>query len=275
MINLNGGNFMVKIWSNNPDTYKLKKLEELEIKNAEKFFGITLPKEYIEILKDQNGGEIIYNSFPSPKPTAWDEHSGYIDHILGIGKDPGILDTPYYLQEWGMPKNIILISGDGSEWIALDYRNTKINPSVIYINNDNNNKIITVADSFSEFISILNTQENIGSSLLELYEAPQISQQEVEQFIKENNNGELILAISLIAQDIEEMNHIGLNWYTDKLIQLSHHNDSNIRIAVIEASIDLEYLLEKEILKEIINILKNDSDIDVLNLVEILQEKMK
>ncbi|WP_397538485.1 SMI1/KNR4 family protein [Rummeliibacillus pycnus] len=266
---------MVKIWANNPeDTYKLKKLKVSDIKKAEKIFGINLPKEYIEILKVQNGGEIIYNAFPSPQPTAWDETSGYIDHIFGIGKDPGILDTPYYIQEWEMPENIVLISGDGSEWIAFDYRHTKINPPIIYINNDSN-EIITVADSFNEFISILYTQENTGTSLLELYEAPQTSQQEVEQFIKENNICELIGAIDLISHDIDEMDHINVNWYTDKLIQLSHHNDSDVRIAVVKAAIVLEYLIDKDILNKIINILNNDSDIDVLNFIEILKEKMK
>lgn len=53
------------IWSNNPDdTYKLKNLKKSHIQKVEKIFGIQLPIEYIEILKEQNGGEIIYNAFP-------------------------------------------------------------------------------------------------------------------------------------------------------------------------------------------------------------------
>jgi len=267
--------YMTKIWANNPeDIYKLKKLKNSSIKKAEKFFNIQLPEEYIDVLKAQNGGEIIYNAFHSPKPTAWDDTSGYIDHILGIGKDSGILETPYYLEEWDMPENIVLISGDGSEWIAFDYRNTKTEPPIIYINNDSN-EIITIANSFSEFISKLFIQENTGELLLKKYEAPQTSQEEVERFIKENNIDKIIDAINIIAQDIEEMDHIDLNWYTEKLIQLAHHSDSEIRISVIDAANTLDYLLDKDILYKLLDIFKNDSDIDVLNSTEILQEKMK
>lgn len=32
-----------------------------------------------------------------------------------------------------MPNNIILLCGDGHWWIALDYRNTKENPPIIYV----------------------------------------------------------------------------------------------------------------------------------------------
>lgn len=260
------------IWANIPsDTYKLKKLKETDIKKVERILGIQLPKEYIDILKEQNGGGIIYNAFPSPKPTAWDDTSGYIDHIFGIGKDPGILDTPYYIQEWEMPENIVLISGDGSEWIAFDYRHTKTNPPIIYLNNDSN-EIITVADTFSEFISKLFLQENIE----EIFEEePQVTQPEVEQFIKENNVEKLILAIDSIAWDIDEMDQIDLNWYTDKLIQLSHHNDSYLRKSVIDAANVLDYLIDKETLHKIIKILENDSDSDVLHSVNLLQGKIK
>ena len=259
------------IWSNNPDdTYKLKKLKDSHIRKAEKILGIQLPKEYIEILKEQNGGGIIYNAFPSPKPTAWDETSGYIDHILGIGKDSGILDTPYYIQEWEMPENIVLISGDGSEWIAFDYRFTKTNPPIIYLNNDTN-EIITVANTFSEFISKLFVQENVE---VIFEEEPQVTQLEVEQFIKENNVEELILAIDRISWDIDEMDQIDLDWYTDKLIQLSHHNDSYLRQSVINAANVLDYLIDKETLHSIIKILENDSDSDVLNSVNLLKKKI-
>lgn len=259
------------IWFNNPnDLYKLKKLKDSHIQKAEKILEIQLPKEYIEILKEQNGGGIVYNAFPSPKPTAWDETSGYIDHIFGIGEEPGILDTPYYIQEWEMPEGIVLFSGDGSEWIAFDYRNTKSNPPIIYLNNDSN-EIITVADTFSEFISKLFLQETIE----EIFEEePQVTQPEVEQFIKENRVEELILAIDRIAWDIDEMDQIDLNWYTDKLIQLSHHNDSYLRQSVIDAANVLDYLIDKETLTELINILKNDSNIDVLRSVNLLKEKI-
>jgi hypothetical protein len=33
-----------------------------------------------------------------------------------------LLDTPYLVKEWGLPSQIVLLSGDGHCWIGLDYR---------------------------------------------------------------------------------------------------------------------------------------------------------
>lgn len=105
-------------------------------------------------------------------------------------------------------------------------------------------------------------------------EEPQVTQLEVEQFIKENNVEELILAIDRISWDIDEMDQIDLDWYTDKLIQLSHHKDSDLRKSVIDAANVLDYLIDKETLHSIIKILENDSDSDVLNSVNLLKKKI-
>lgn len=48
------------------------------------------------------------------------------------GKE-GILSSDYYIEEWGLPKDIVLLCGEGRWWIALDYRNTKDNPPMIYM----------------------------------------------------------------------------------------------------------------------------------------------
>lgn len=146
------------IWQDDSDEYKLKKLKKSDIIAAEKLFGVKLPEEYINILKQQNGGEIIYDAFPTSFPTSWDDTSGYIDHILGIGEE-GILETPYYIKEWEMPNNIILFSGDGHAWLAFDYRNTTENPAVIYIDNDSN-QVLKVANSFKEFLDSLYIDES-------------------------------------------------------------------------------------------------------------------
>ncbi|MEH7348438.1 SMI1/KNR4 family protein [Gottfriedia acidiceleris] len=45
------------------DLYQLEPIRDEMVKKAEKKFDIILPNKYIEILKQQNGGMIKYNSF--------------------------------------------------------------------------------------------------------------------------------------------------------------------------------------------------------------------
>jgi hypothetical protein len=47
------------------DEYNLNELTEGDILDAETNLNIKLPKEYIELLKIQNGGYLKYNAFTS------------------------------------------------------------------------------------------------------------------------------------------------------------------------------------------------------------------
>ncbi|WP_167555343.1 SMI1/KNR4 family protein [Gottfriedia acidiceleris] len=73
------------------------------------------------------------------------------DHILGIGGETGILESAYLIKEWGLPRNIVLISGDGHSWIALDDKDTKQEPTVIYIDVDDD-QIIKITPYFEAFL---------------------------------------------------------------------------------------------------------------------------
>jgi hypothetical protein len=44
---------------------------------------------------------------------------------MGIGHTQNLislLDTPYLVTEWDIPSPVVLLSGDGHYWVALDYR---------------------------------------------------------------------------------------------------------------------------------------------------------
>lgn len=145
----------MKIWANlENDIYKFSPLKESDIKKAENIFNVKLPKYYLYILKIQNGGSIVFNAHPSPKPTSWSDHSVNVDFIMGIGENNGILETPYYIEEWNMPEGLVLFSGQGHSWIAFDYRNTVENPPIVYINNETE-EIFKIADSFEIFLKNL------------------------------------------------------------------------------------------------------------------------
>ncbi|MCY8809316.1 SMI1/KNR4 family protein [Bacillus atrophaeus] len=150
---------MSEIWENSEyDPFKLKDISEDEIKNVEQELNLTLPEQYKKLIIQQNGGLINFNAFPTDQETSWADDHIEVDHIRGIGKDLGILESEYLIKEWGLPQRLLLIQGDGHNWVALDYRLTNENPPVHYFDLELNNDF-KIADSFDEFLSKLYTHE--------------------------------------------------------------------------------------------------------------------
>ncbi|WP_121663753.1 SMI1/KNR4 family protein [Metabacillus litoralis] len=139
------------IWQEDDEYYRLEPLTDAMVKEAEDKLNVKLPDSYINILKEQNGGYIKFDSFPCSTPTSWADDHVNVDHIFGIGKENSILDSEYLINEWDLPTNIVLISGSGHSWIALDYRETRENPPVIFIDVDDE-KIVELAANFDLFL---------------------------------------------------------------------------------------------------------------------------
>ena len=141
---------MKNIWRMGPTK---EKLTDDMIINAEKQLGVKLPLSYIELCKIQNGGYLTYDAFPTSIPTGWADDHIRVDHILGIEKD-GILSNDYYIKEWELPKDILLICGDGHTWTAMDYRKTKEEPPIIYIDLEWGDDIfiLELAPNFEAFL---------------------------------------------------------------------------------------------------------------------------
>lgn len=151
---------MKSIWQEDNDYYKLERLTDEMVKKAEELLNIKLPNSYINILKQQNGGYIKFNAYPTNIPNSWAEDHVNVEHIIGIGlgMDKGILQSEYLIQEWELPNNVVLISGDGHSWIALDYRIKMTEPPVIFIDTEEE-KIIELAPNFEAFLNGLTVWE--------------------------------------------------------------------------------------------------------------------
>ncbi|MEC2402297.1 SMI1/KNR4 family protein [Bacillus subtilis] len=150
---------MIEFWENSEyDPFRLKDISEDEIKKVEKKLNVTLPEQYKKLIIQQNGGLINFNAFPTDQETSWADDHIEVDHIRGIGKDLGILESEDLIKEWGLPQRLLLIQGDGHNWVALDYRLTNENPPVHYFDLELNNDF-KIADSFGEFLSKLYTHE--------------------------------------------------------------------------------------------------------------------
>src|SRR5215216_5343247 len=130
---------------------------------AEDMLGVQLPNAYLALLRFQNGGYTAdaFQVHPAPEPTSWAIDHVPFDSMFGIGQNnEGILQTPYLLQEWGMPAGLVLLTGDGHWWIALDYRRSGPGgpPSVVWYDNEVGEDI-QLADDFATFLQGLRQED--------------------------------------------------------------------------------------------------------------------
>jgi SMI1-KNR4 cell-wall len=131
------------------------------VAEAEETLGVRLPASLVELLEIQNGGSVAddLEAFPTSEPTSWAEDEVPFDTLMGIGP-PGdvltLLDTPYLIEEWGLPSPIVLLSGDGHYWIALDYRECgpRGEPKVGWFDADRESEL-ALAPDFRSFVERL------------------------------------------------------------------------------------------------------------------------
>ncbi|WP_181891719.1 SMI1/KNR4 family protein [Bacillus altitudinis] len=276
---------MKQFWTNDSDDpYTLKKISEKDILKTEKKLGVKLPQEYKKLVLEQNGGYLECNAFPTDRPTSWAEDHIQFDHLLGIGKKEGILESDYLIKEWELPKDIILISGDGHSWVALDYRNTTENPPVHFFDLEME-KDFKLADSFNEFISKLYIDESDDSEPdleglnPEDYEITYISPDDPDAITRnevnrifEKDNGELFSNLKLFPiQNFDD-----LIWLLKKIE--THTKSTNDVDGALELGLVLDtvatykknlILENKESLETFKNIISNlnrlnDSDVEII-----------
>lgn len=129
---------------------------------AEHLLGVKLPETLLRLLQIQNGGAVadMWSEYPS-EPNVYAEDCVPFDHVFGLGqpRDTGpttLLDTPYLVQEWDLPTGLVLLSGDGHYWVALDYRTSGPDgePTVSWIDNEMNHEL-RLASSFRTFVEHL------------------------------------------------------------------------------------------------------------------------
>jgi hypothetical protein len=144
-------------------------LTDAVVQDAERRLGVRLPASLLEILRVQNGGAVaeLWNAFPTDAPTSWSEDHVPLDDMMGIGRHGGqlsLLDTAYLVKEWGLPSPLVLLSGDGHCWIALDYRvcGKRGEPSVTWFDVDEGTELPLAAD-FQAFVERLAAARSLDS----------------------------------------------------------------------------------------------------------------
>ncbi len=258
------------IWEEDCDYYKLEPLTDEIVEKAEEKLKIKLPQSYINILKDQNGGYIKFNSYPSDVPTSWADDHINVDHIFGIGQKDSILQSESLIKEWEMPEGLILFNGDGHTWVAFDYRNVSSEPPIVFVDNDDE-KIIKIAEHFDEFLERLYTEESEPFDDVEL-QMKEYSKEEFEILIqiqqdKVEEIRDALIHLSQFESDVE--------WLSKQLLKLSNHPNEYLRNDIADIVWNyLTYQLDDKTIQEFIEVFKNDTDIGVQQYAEMIIEKL-
>lgn len=117
------------------------------ISAAEKQLGVTLPKDFLDLLRVQNGGPI---RFCLPDSVG--------DKIAGIGSSfPSItgFDLAGNQEYVDFPLDgLVPFDGDGHWYHCLDFRSNEKYPAVAYVDVECNSEM-RIANSFREFLSLM------------------------------------------------------------------------------------------------------------------------
>lgn len=132
------------------------------VASAETTLGVRFPESYLSALRIKNGGSIRGDLAKLPEQKIPEHLQRYVDHgyvsvydINGIGAShKSVLETEYLVTEWDLPSPIVILSGDGHWWIALDYRLLPDNPPVVFIDSDSGDSL-RIADDFAAFSLML------------------------------------------------------------------------------------------------------------------------
>lgn len=128
------------------------------IRKAEKKIGYKFPKEYIELLKIQNGGYIRFTIENTPH-----------EQIYGVGPNfPSVTDVDWTDYDGAVSfelNGLIPFDGDGHWYIGLDYRKNKIDPEITFIDTECDKEEL-IAKNFKEYLSLLKI-ETEGEYIIE------------------------------------------------------------------------------------------------------------
>ncbi|CZQ88726.1 Hypothetical protein Tpal_1039 [Trichococcus palustris] len=188
--------------------------------------AIDLPKAYLQLLQEQNGGYLQASRIPTEEPTSDGIDYASVHYIFGLHDEP---ETGLYYQQTlpdraDLPDYFIFFSANGNQLFAFDYSKLSPSgePSIRYIDIETDNWQL-VASDFNQFLGLL-TAASIAVS-----EETQLTHTEGEH--------------AFLLADASQLQELFLHfeddgdkeWYFRWLKYFSKHADSAYRRAAIEA----------------------------------------
>ncbi|WP_225803720.1 SMI1/KNR4 family protein [Streptomyces sp. NK15101] len=145
-------------------------LTDAVVRDAEQRLGVRLPVPLLDLLRVRDGGVVAesWDAYPTDVPTSWSDDHVPFDVLMGIDPDDGlsVLDSAHLIEEWGLPSPLVLLSGDGHTWIALDYRTCGADgePSVTWFDADAATEV-PLAGDFRTFVEGLTSAASFDDGL--------------------------------------------------------------------------------------------------------------
>ncbi|WP_144491135.1 SMI1/KNR4 family protein [Bacillus sp. WP8] len=208
---------MKSFWEKEEESpFTLEKVDEEKIREAEGTLGVTLPATYKKLILEWNGGFTVRNAFPTDRPNSWADDHVQFDHLRGIAKDDGIMNSSQLSDELELPEGLVIISGEEDTWIAMDYRETKEHPPIHYFDLEMGVDF-KLADTFDDFIEQLYTAEDAMIEVVEIDEESSdlyVSKEELEQIFERQDlrQQNLFKMAHYPMEDIEE-----IEWFFDRM----------------------------------------------------------
>ncbi|MFC7371371.1 SMI1/KNR4 family protein [Fictibacillus iocasae] len=171
--------------------YKGEVTDEL-VTAVQNELGVVLPDAYLQLMRERNGFALKKKYFPTSVPNSWANNSVCVDHLLGLGAEPGLLDNDYLRREWGIrSKKVIILSAEPPLFICLDYRRKK-QPAVVFIDVDEKKEILLAPD-FASFIDGLQDEIEERPETEDTLSQEQISEfyLKIDQMIEKGKPGEI------------------------------------------------------------------------------------
>ncbi|HZM82681.1 MAG TPA: SMI1/KNR4 family protein [Candidatus Limnocylindrales bacterium] len=149
------------VFEDDDDEYTGAPLTSEMVRHAEEVLGVRLPRAYVDVLLQRNGGVPQHRCFPTEFTTSWAPDHIEIEALLGIGGEWGI-DTLHgeagIIAEWGYPEIGVVFCdtpSGGHDTLMLDYSEcgAEGEPAVAYIDEDRIPRHI--ARTFDEFMARL------------------------------------------------------------------------------------------------------------------------
>ncbi len=129
------------------------------IASVEAELGVRLPRSFIDLCREHNGGHLARNAHPTPSPTTWADDHVAVTSIAAIGRTArfslcGAVGSAFWVSEWGYPDIGVYIAdcpSAGHDMIALDYR-SEGEPAVVHVDQEADNAITLLAPDFAAFV---------------------------------------------------------------------------------------------------------------------------
>jgi hypothetical protein len=129
----------------------------------EKEHGLKIPSQYINYAGTHSPHVIkLPKALSDTNNDYWGDGFYTVGDYLGLDPNEGrsIFDNGWFVQEWELPEKLVLIEGDGHEWLALDYRDSLIEPRIIVIESEGCSYKV-MAKTFNDFMGSLIEYESV------------------------------------------------------------------------------------------------------------------